>query len=528
MAALSLTLLLSAAGLLVGGVVPFVLLQDTDAETATARLETAAGTPEEETLRMLGIAERAAGAHPEVATVFTVIGSAFGDHGPEVAADPATVGQLVLELVPADVRQATGLETSQRLLADLRRETAGLPGVKRLSWQGRSGGPSGADIEVLLRGEEMETVQRAVAHVRDLLASYDGVDEIFDNLQLGKLEARLRLRPAGRLLGLTTRDLAIQVRHALYGIEAQDLQIGDEEVTVRAVLPEAARRSLDDLLRLRVVTPSGRRVPLDEVARMETTRGYASLSRVDGKRAVTITAEVDEDTANVRDVTEALRADVADIGALYDGVSLTFEGRRKETQESLGSLAIGFPAALLAIFSLIAVIFRSYTQPVIVMIVIPYALVGAILGHFVMGYPFTILSMIGAVALSGIVVNDGLILVDYANRQRRAGVGALEAIVSAGRARLRPILLTSITTIAGLAPIMLETSFQAQFLIPMAVSIVFGLAFATALTLLLLPMFYMIFEDVRMGLRWIWTNRYTDTLEAIPQAGEAVSEGVRD
>ena len=193
--------------------------------------------------------------------------------------------------------------------------------------------------------------------------------------------------------------------------------------------------------------------------------------------------------------------------------------------ESLGSLAIGFPAALLAIFSIIAVIFRSYTQPVIVMIVIPFALVGAILGHFVMGYPFTILSMIGAVALSGIVVNDGLILVDFANRQRRAGVGALEAVVAAGRARLRPILLTSITTIAGLAPIMLETSFQAQFLIPMAVSIVFGLAFATALTLLLLPIFYMIFEDVRMGLRWIWTNRYTDTLEVLPQAGDPVSDG---
>ena len=524
-AALSFTLLLSAAGLLIGGVVPFVLLQDTDAETATARLETAAGTPEEETLRMLGVAERATGAHPEVATVFTVIGSAFGDHGPEVAADPATLGQMVIELVPADARQAVGMGTSQKLLAELRRETAGLPGVKRLSWQGRSGGPAGADIEVLVRGEDMATVQQAVAHVTGLLASYDGVDEIYDDLQLGKLEARLRLRAAGRLLGLTTRDLAVQVRHALFGFEAQDLQIGDEEVTVRAVLPEAARRSLDDLLRLRVVTPAGRRVPLDEVARMETTRGYASLSRVDGKRAVTITAEVDEDAANVRDVTEALRADVADIGKTYAGVSVTFEGRRKETSESLGSLAVGFPAALLAIFTIIAIIFRSYTQPVIVMIVIPYALVGAVLGHFVMGYPFTILSMIGAVALSGIVVNDGLILVDYANRERRAGVGALEAVLGAARARLRPILLTSITTIAGLAPIMLETSFQAQFLIPMAVSIVFGLAFATALTLLLLPVFYMIFEDVRMGLRWIWTDRYTDTLETLPEAGAALPDG---
>ncbi len=524
-AAVSLTLLLAAAGLLVGGVVPFVLLQDTDAETATARLETAAGTPEEETLRMLGIAERATAGHAEVATVFTVIGSAFGDHGPEIGADPATLGQLVLELVPADVRQDRGLGTSQHLLAELRRETAGLPGVKRLSWRGRSGGPAGADVEVLVRGEAMPVVQQAVAYVRGLLASYEGVDEIYDDLQLGKLEARLRLRPAGRLLGLTTRDLAIQVRHALFGVEAQDLQIGDEEVTVRAVLPERARRSLDDLLRLRIVTPSGKRVPLDEVARVETTRGYASLSRVDGKRAVTITAEVDEDVANVKDVTDSLRAGVQDIGSTYPGVSATFEGRRKETKESLGSLAIGFPAALLAIFSIIAVVFRSYTQPVIVMIVIPYALVGAVLGHFVMGYPFTILSMIGAVALSGIVVNDGLILADHANRLRRKGAGALDAVVGAARARLRPILLTSITTIVGLGPIMLERSFQAQFLIPMAISIVFGLAFATALTLLLLPVYYMIFEDVRMGARWIWTNRYTDTLEPASDPNPASPDG---
>ena len=197
---------------------------------------------------------------------------------------------------------------------------------------------------------------------------------------------------------------------------------------------------------------------------------------------------------------------------LYPGVSYSFEGQKKETAESLGSLAVGFPAALLAIFSIIAIIFRSYTQPIIVMIIIPWGLGGAIVGHWIMGFPFTILSMIGAVALSGVVVNDGLILVDFANRMRRQGEHAFEAAVQAARARLRPILLTSITTIAGLAPLMLERSFQAQFLIPMAISLVFGLAFATALTLMLLPVFYMIFEDVRMGVRWLVTGRYTDRL----------------
>lgn len=511
--AVSLVVLLGTAGLFLGGIVPFVLFPETDAENVTGKLEMAAGTPEEETLRTLAAAGRAAAARPEVATVFTVLGTSFGDHGPEIAADPATVGQIVLELLPADTRQDRGMDTSQVMMAELRRETADLPGVKRLSWQARAGGPGGPDIEVLVRGDDLPTVQQAVAYVRNRLIDYEGVDEIYDDLSLGKLEARLTLRPAGRILGLTTQSLAMQVRHALFGIEAQDLQIGDEEVTVRAVLPDSARRTLADLEALRVVTPSRHRIPLEEAAEITMARGYATLARVDGKRAVTITAQVDESVANVKDVTQDLRSHLSDIGARYPGVSVAFEGRRKQTAESMGSLAIGFPAALLAVFSIIAVIFRSYTQPIIVMLIIPYALAGAVLGHWITGYPLTLLSVIGAVALSGIVVNDGLILVDFANRARRAGSGALEAVVKASRARMRPILLTSITTVAGLGPLLLERSFQAQFLIPMAVSIVFGLAFATMLTLLLLPVFYMIFEDARRLMQWAWTGRATDRLD---------------
>ncbi|MHC5010797.1 MAG: efflux RND transporter permease subunit [Planctomycetota bacterium] len=524
-AAGALATLFVAVGLVRGGIVPFVLLQEVDAETITGKIEMAAGTPEDETLRMLGILEQAARDQPEVATVFTVLGSSFDDRGRVVAPDPATVGQVVLELHPAEWRQARGYSKSPDLLARLRRETANLPGVRRLSWKGRSGGPSGADIEVLVRGDELDMVQPAVAHVEDTLGGFEGVDEIFDDLEVGKIEARLELLPTGRLLGLTTRDLAVQIRYALFGIEAQDLQIGDEEVTVRALLPESTRRNLADLQQLRIATPSGGRVPLEEVASVSTARGYASLARVDGKRAVTITAEVDEERANIADVTEALNKELVDLGTLFPGVSYTFEGQKKETNESLGSLAIGFPAALLAIFAVIAVIFRSYTQPIIVMAAIPFSLVGAIVGHWIMGYPFTILSMIGAVALSGIVVNDGLILVDFANRARRGGERATEAVIHASKARLRPILLTSLTTIVGLAPLMLETSFQAQFLIPMAVSIVFGLAFATGLTLILLPAFYVIFEDARSLLRWAWTGTYVRDLPYDPGVTHAAGRG---
>ena len=302
-------------------------------------------------------------------------------------------------------------------------------------------------------------------------------------------------------------SLGAQVRHALYGLEAQDLQIGDEEVTVRVVMPEDARRSLADLERLRILTPAGRRVPIGEIADLQLTRGYASLHRIDGKRTVTISADVNEDDANVRDVTEDLQGYLATEMTRHPEVGLAYEGRQKETVDSMRSLGIGFPAALLAIFSIIAVIFRSYTQPVIVMAIIPYALVGGLLGHWIMDFPVTLLSLIGGAALAGIVVNDGLILVDVANRSRRRGVEAYEAIVHAAKARMRAILLTSITTVAGLAPLMLEQSFQAKFLIPMAISIAFGLALATILTLILLPIFYLIFDDARRAALWAWNGR---------------------
>jgi multidrug efflux pump subunit AcrB len=245
-------------------------------------------------------------------------------------------------------------------------------------------------------------------------------------------------------------------------------------------------------------------------------RGYASLSRVDGKRSATIKAEVDERLANVNDVTEAVRRDLADLGERFPGASLSYEGRRKETSESMGSLQFLFPLALLFIYSIIAVLFRSYLQPFLVMAAIPFALGGAIVGHAVMGFPFTILSMIGAVALAGIVVNDGLILVDLANRNRREGMGTIDAVIAGACGRMRAILLTSITTCAGLAPLMLETSFQAQFLIPMAVSIVFGLAFATLIVLGVVPLLYVVLEDLRGLLRWCLGHRFSRHLAYDP------------
>lgn len=514
--------LAAAVGMVQGGVVPFVLMQEVDAESVTVTLEMAAGTSEDRTIEVVSRIEELARAYPEVVSVFSVVGASFSDRGQQSPSDPATVGQLFVELLPADQREADGMRSSATIIDEMRAATLFIAGVSKLNYRAESGGMQGADIELRIRNEDLGVASRAADRVKELLLTYQGVGEIEKDLQEGKLEARVTLLDAATPLGLTTEGLAAQLRGALFGFEAQELQEEDDEMVVRVLLPEAARRELSDLGRLRIATPSGERVPFEEVAELRTERGYANLRRVDGKRAVTVRAEVDETTGNVQKITEDLTKRLATLDAEFPGTSVTFEGQQKETTESFGSLAIGFPVALFAIYALIAILFRSYTQPVIVMAVIPYSLVGAVAGHLLMGFPFTLLSMIGAVALAGIVVNDSLILVDKVNRLRREGMDRNEAVVQGAVSRLRAILLTTITTTAGLVPLLAERSFQAQFLIPMAVSIVFGLLFATVITLLILPTFYLLFEDLRRAARWLFTGRTTPKAAYGEPAGKNV------
>ena len=490
---------LAVSGLVVSNTVPFVLIQDEDAETVLVNVEMTAGTPVEQTERLVKDLERAALGVEEVKSVFSVVGTSFSERGRETAADPATVGQLNIELFSAEEREAKGLRSSEEVINAMRQNAANVLGVRKITFLAQSGGPQGPDIEIRLRSDDLDTLFAAVEYVRQELQSFEGVLEIEDDLQVGKQEVRLRMRESARSLGLTTSSLAVQIRHALFGFEVQEIQREDEEVKVRVLLPQAARRQLSDLYRLRIATPDGGRVPLEEIAQVYTNRGQASLARVDGKRTVTVKAEVDQTRANVSQITTELSAKFESIDTQFPFTSIAFEGRRKQTRESLSSLAVGFPAALLIIYVIIAILFRSYFQPIIVMVTIPFSLVGAIIGHFFLGYPFTFLSMIGCVALAGIVVNDSLILVDFVNKLRDRGTETFAAVVAGARARLRAILLTSITTILGLIPLMMERSFQARFLIPMALSIVFGLAFATVLTLVLIPTLYLVYEDMRLA-----------------------------
>jgi multidrug efflux pump subunit AcrB len=293
------------------------------------------------------------------------------------------------------------------------------------------------------------------------------------------------------------RDVAKQVRQAFYGAEALRIQRDRDEVKVMVRYADINRRSLSGIEEMRIRAPDGREIPIEEIAHVSHGRAYSVINRVDRKRTITVLSDIDESVANASVIVSELKAGfLPKLMERFPGLKYDLEGQEKRTRESLDSLKIGYLLAMMGIFLLLASQFRSYTQPLIIMMAIPFGLIGAILGHLVMGKAFTIISVFGIVALSGIVVNDSLILIDFINRAVRDGMDVDRAVVESGKARFRPVLLTSVTTIAGLLPLLLERSFQAQFLIPMAISISFGLLAATVLTLLYVPALYLIVRDV--------------------------------
>lgn len=330
------------------------------------------------------------------------------------------------------------------------------------------------------------------------LGQYPGVGDIADNYPAGKKELKLRLKPEARTLGISEEELGRQVRNAFFGAEALRLQRGRNEVKVVARYPEEERRSTWNLERMRIRTPDGGEIPLARAAEVVEGRGFSEISRTDRKRVINVTASVDEQQANAEEILAELKGTVlAGLVADFPGLTYDLEGEEKERRDSMGSMMRGFILALFAIYALLAIPLRSYGQPLIIMSAIPFGIVGALLGHGLLGYNLSILSIFGIVALSGVVVNNSLLLIDRINRNRERGLAALEAVNEAGRRRFRPIILTSLTTFFGLFPMILETSVQAQFLIPMAISLGIGVLFSTFVTLLLIPTLYVIFADLR-------------------------------
>ena len=357
---------------------------------------------------------------------------------------------------------------------------------------------AGDAISIQLRGRNVDDLAAAAADLRAELSRFVGVADVSDSFRSGKQEVRLSLRPEAQHLGLTLDDLARQVRQAFYGEEAQRVQRGTEDVRVMVRYPETERRSLGDLEDMRIRTSDGTEVPFAAAAEFTLGQGYSTITRINRQRVVTVRADVNRSMTTPEAVLNSLAAEALPrIVAGYRGVTYSLTGEQEERAESFGGMARLFPVALLIMYALLAIPLRSYLQPLIIMSGIPFGAVGAIVGHLMMGWSLALPSILGMIALSGVVVNSSLVLVDYINRQRRTGVPVLNAVRRAGVVRFRPIMLTSITTFAGLTPLMLIDNPATAFIIPMAISLGWGILFATVITLFLVPSLVLILEDLR-------------------------------
>ncbi len=506
--AIALATLLVTVGWFAGGHMKFVFMPPVDADNLVADLVLPQGTTltearlateqlEKALDAMLAefTEQRPPGAPPLMNHVSSSIGSQPKANERSSSSPPggAHLVEVNAELLPAEIRDLPSHDMVNRW-----REICGpITGAVALSFSADLF-HGGKPIFVQLSSPRSGDLIAAGRILKQKLAAYPGVLDISDSFRAGKVEMKLRLKPGARPLGLTLADLARQVRAGFYGDEVMRIQRGRDEVKVMVRYPEDERRSLGNIETMRIRTPQGVAVPFNQVAEVQMGRGFATIERTNRQRVVNVMADIDQARANAEEVNQDLRQSILpDLMNSYPGLTYSMEGQAKDQQDSLVSLRSGFLMALLMIFALLAVLFRSYMQPIIIMTAIPFGIVGAIWGHLLMGMDLTMISIFGLVALTGVVVNDSLIMIDFINRTYRAGTPLTEAVMGAGLRRFRPIMLTSVTTFAGLTPLLLEKSLQAKFLIPMATSLGFGVMFSTAITLILVPVSFTLLVDLK-------------------------------
>ena len=490
------SMLIVSIGLLVGGVLRYVPFPDVSADFIRVDLEMNEGTPDHRThdaLRRVGEA------------LMAIDREVSQEHGAESGKVVASIlsfargpvgGEIVVELVKDDVAIIDYNEVKRRWF-----ESAGnIPGVKQLSFENIGGGFGGGPaIALRLIGPNVETVARAARELERRIKAYEGVYDVRNSFERGRQEIKLNIKPEAEALGLTLQDLASQVRAGFYGAEVQRVQRGQDEVKVMVRFPEDERDSVGYLNNMRIKTPAGGRVPFYSVAEVELTESPSFIRRFDRERSVLVSAEVDTEKHEPQKILgDIMKKELPEIFAQFPGVRSRLSGASQLAEEVVQDLIKGAALALFLIYALMAIPLRSYSQPLIIMSVIPFGAIGALAGHWILGIPVSMTSFFGIIALSGVVVNDSLILVDFVNKEREAGVPLAHAVRDAARIRFRPILLTSLTTFLGLVPITLfEHSLQAQAVVPMAASLAFGIVFATIITLVLIPALYLILDDFK-------------------------------
>ncbi|MFT5328957.1 MAG: multidrug efflux pump subunit AcrB [Parasphingorhabdus sp.] len=493
----SVALLILIGSLIPAGIIKNSFFPAIEADVVTASLEMPAGTTIAETEKIARLIEQGGretyakfaaradeGDPSPLRGIFTLIGQAPRATGPSAQSGgfSSNIASVQFSFIPGDQR-----ELASRDFENAWRETVG-PIVEARSLVFASDLISiGAPVDVQISDPDPAVVEAASARLMQRLNRFSGVFDIESDQDEGLKEIQLRLKPEARSLGVTLQDVALQVRAAFFGSEALRVQRGQEDMRVYIRLPEAERNSIVDVERFRVRVPGGE-VPLATLADVSFGQAPAIIRRTDGRRITTVTADIDTNIVTSQEIATALTDEIMPaLQADYPQLLYSFGGEQEEQQESFGDLGLAFVAALLMIYALLAIPFKSYLQPLIIMAVIPFGIIGALIGHLILGLPLGVLSMFGMIALSGVIVNGSLILIDFINENLRDGMAIEEAIINATKSRFRPIMLTSLTTFLGVAPITFETSVQAQFLIPMSASLGFGVLFGAIILQLLIP-----------------------------------------
>lgn len=482
-------------GLFLGGQVRFVFFPSIPSDFMIANIEMEAGSSLKQ--RDLAIQELLNSAQQMNQKIIDDNGYPVIKHS--LAFDSGRLsGQLFIELTKGETR-----ELNDKQIAEVWRELMPeVPGIRSLEI-GAPGLPGGgSDLSFEFSSPDIQELKNITLELRSYLAAYNGVTEVNDSFSGGSDEIQLEVKSQAEALGISLSQLAQQVRYGFFGAEAQRLQRDDEEVKVMVRYPKEERNSIGNLENMRVRAPNGDDVPFQQVADVTLAKGYSSIIRVDGARSITVSGKVNTDIVDPGEVAKDVLANaIPELLERYPSVNFKLQGNAREQGEAQVSLAQGFIFALIVIFALMAIPLKSYSQPLIIMSVIPFGLVGAVIGHLIMGKAVSVLSICGIIALAGVVVNDSLIMVDFVNRARKEGQSLMDAVFNSGTQRFRAIILTSLTTFMGLLPIMFEKSLQAQIVIPMAISLAFGILFATVITLLLVPSLYLILDDLKRYLR---------------------------
>lgn len=508
--ALFLSLLIMAGGLLAGGTVRTVLSPHTPGEFIAVEVAMTEGSPEERTLQVITevvqALHRLEREYQQQYNTDDKVITHVAAYGYE-----RTKGRIDVELTKQDTRRIS----NEDILKRWREATGELHGTKVLAFKSSDGPEFGPNIAFDLKHADFDTLRMAAEELEEQLHHYAGLSDIRNGASDTADEFHLDILPEAESLGLTRYDLGSQVRHAFYGAEAQRVQRGIDEIKVMVRYPKADRENVSSLNSMFIRTPTGDEVPFETVASLEVKQGLLKATRINFQRAAEITAEADiavvEPSKVLEDVEKRI---IPELMSKYPGLSWGISGMAEEEKKLAVSMFTGFGLALFGIYALLAIPTRSYLQPLIIMGVIPFGIIGAIIGHWLTGHDMSMMSVMGIIALSGVVVNDSLILVDYVNKAQAEGIAKNIAIAEAGCRRFRAIMLTSLTTFLGLMPMLLERSAQAQFMVPMAISLAFGIVFATVITLLLVPSLYMILDDLD---RW-WNAKDQSAGEALTDA----------